>query len=127
MENRILLFDVQNSTMRIIKAKRPSQLLPFKGNFPIVNPGQEDLFDAGCEGKTYLDECEPWIQQAFIKAQRIADIEKGFFEYLKRNGLDKKYYRMNGKDKAAEIKRFFDSTILDVEDLVIKDSTYGQL
>lgn len=124
---RILLFDALNSTMKIIKAKRPSQLLPFKGNFPLINPGQEPLFNAGCEGKTYLDECEPWIQQALIKAQRIADIEKGFFEYLKRNNLDVSYYKMNGKEKAAEIKRFFNTTILDVTDLEIKDSSYGQL
>ena len=124
---RILLFDVLNSTMKIIKAKRPSQLLPFKGNFPLINPGQEPLFNAGCEGKTYLDECEPWIQQALIKAQRIADIEKGFFEYLKRNNLDVSYYKMNGKEKAAEIKRFFNTIILDVTDLEIKDSSYGQL
>lgn len=124
---RILLFDVLNSTMKIIKVKRPSRLLPFKGDFPLINPGQEPLFNAGCEGKTYLDECEPWIQQVLIKAQRIADIESGFFEYLKRNNLDVSYYKMNGKEKANEIKRFFNTTILDIEDLKIKDGTYGEL
>lgn len=127
MENRVLLFDVLNSTMNIIKAKRPSRFLPFRGNFPIINPGQEALFNAGCEGKTYLDECEPWIQQALIKAQRIADIENGFYSYLKSNNLDVSYHKMSGKEKADEIKRFFNTTILDVEDLIIKDSEYGQL
>ena len=126
-KNKILLFDVLNSTMTIIKAKHPSQLLPFKGKFPLVNPGQETMFDAGCDGKTYLEECPDWIQQILIKAQRIKDIEEGFFKYLKNNGLDKKYYNMSGKEKAFEIKRFFDSTSLDINDLIIDDGYYGKI
>lgn len=127
MENRIFLWDVINSTMLYIDQKRPSKLLPFRGNFPILNPAQMDLFRAACENKTYMDEIPDWAQQAIIKAQRIADIENGFKKYLLKNGILPEYMKMNGKDKAEEIKRFFNTTILDIEDLEIKDSSYGQL
>lgn len=125
--NRIFLWDVINSTMLYIDKKRPSQLLPFRGNFPILNPAQMDLFRIACENKTYMDEIPDWAQQAIIKAQRIATIENGFKEHLLKNGILPEYMKMNGKDKAEEIKRFFNTTILDIEDLEIKDSSYGQL
>lgn len=127
MKNRILLFDVLNSTMNVVREKQPGRFLPFKGDFPLLNPGKEQLFNIGCEGKMYLDECDDWIQQILIKAQRIVDIDEGFFEFLKENGLDKVYFKMSNKDKISEIKKFFNSTILDPSDLIIKDSEYGRL
>ena len=126
-ENRIFLWDVINSTMLYIDQRRPSQLLPFKGNFPILNPAQMDLFRAACENKTYMDEIPDWAQQAIIKAQRIADVENGFKEYLNSRGILAKYMRWGGEKKAEEIKRFFNTTCLDIDDLIIKDSVYGQL
>ena len=85
--NRILLWDVINSTMLYIDQKHPSQLLPFKGKFPILNPSQMDLFRDACAGKTYMDEMPNWAQQAIIKAQRIATIERSFQEYLIGRGI----------------------------------------
>ena len=121
MEGKIILFDVLNDTMCVIKEKRPSKLLPFKGAFPLIEPWQEDLFRDGCNGKTYLEECEPWIQQALIKAQRIVDIERSFREYLSNNGITTEaYFKMDGKQKAAEITRFLGANSLTVESLVIK-------
>lgn len=127
MENRILLLDVISETMAYIDKKHPSTLLPFRGNFPILNPAQMDLLNIECEGKTYMDEIADWAQKALIKAQRIVDIEKGFREYLNNNGLATEYCKMSGSKKAEEIKRFFNSTSLNLEDLIIKDSVYGQL
>lgn len=125
--NRIFLWDVINSTMLYIDQERPSKLLPFKGKFPILNPAQMDLFRIACENKTYMDEIPNWAQQAIIKAQRIADIDRGFQEYLTSNGIQAKYMKMSGKDKAEEIKRFFDTTCLDVTDLIIDDGYYGKI
>ena len=125
---RIILFNVINDTMSIIREKRPSKLLPFRGNFPLLSPGREILFNNAIEGKTYLDECPNWVQQILIKGQRIADIENGFYEFLKNNGIQVTYNSMTGAQKAEEIKRFFNSSILDKEDLVIKDQDdYGKL
>ena len=120
MEGKIILFDVLNDTMSVIKEKTPSRLLPFKGDFPLVQPWQEELFRKGCSGKMYLEECEPWIQQALIKAQRIRDIEDGFREYLNNNGLTQRYMEMDGKQKANEIARFLAANSLTTDSLVIK-------
>lgn len=125
--NRISLWDVINSTMLYIDQKHPSQLLPFKGKFPILNPSQMDLFRDACAGKTYMDEIPNWAQQAIIKAQRIATIERSFQEYLIGRGILPKYMKMDGKKKAEEIKRFFNTTCLDAEDLIIDDGYYGKI
>lgn len=120
MEGKIILFEVVNNTMTIIKAKKPSRYLPFRGSFPLVQPWQEDLFREGTNGKMYLEECEPWIQSALIKAQRIKDIENSFREYLSNNNLEREYWKMDGKQKAAEITRFLGANSLDVNSLIIE-------
>lgn len=120
MEGKIILFDVLNATMSIIKEKHPSPLLPFRGALPLIEPWQEDLFREGTADKRYLEECEPWIQQALIKAQRIRDIEDGFREYLYINGLSQRYMEMDGKQKANEIARFLAANSLTTDALIIK-------
>lgn len=127
MAYKVFLWDVLNSTMFVIHEKNPSKYLPFKGNLPLVNPGQEMLFRIGCENKTYLEECDDWIQQVFIKAQRIVDIERAFVEFLKDNNLHANYFKMSDEEKADVIQRFFDTGMFDEYDLVIRDSEYGNL
>jgi len=119
MEGKINLFDVLNNTMTYIRAKNPSNLLPFKGDLPIIKPWQEDLFREGTNGKHWLEECDDWIQRVLIKAQRIADIDNGFREYLYNNGIHHEYFKMNGEKKVVEIKRFLDSNSLTIDDLII--------
>ena len=119
MEGKINLFDVLNSTMTYVSAKKPSGLLPFRGQFPLLQPWQEDAFRKGTNGKHYLEECEPWIQSILIKAQHIADVERGFEKYLYENGINQEYMKMNGKAKAAEITRFLSANSLTVDDLII--------
>lgn len=123
---RIVLFEVLNNTMNVVMSKKPSNILPFKGDLPLVEPWQEDLFREGTVGRTYLDECEPWIQIALISGQRIVDIENSFREYLNQNGIVAEYFSMDGKKKAAEILRFLNANSLTVDDLVIQTkSRYG--
>ena len=125
MNKRIILFDVLNDTMAIIKEKQPGNLIPFKGDLPLLEPWQEDLFRKGTSGedKMYLQDCEPWIQDILIKAQRIRDIEDGFREYLITNGILESYFNMNIKKKADEISRFLSISSLDVSCLTIKKNS----
>lgn len=125
MNKRIILFDVLNDTMAIIKEKQPGNLIPFKGDLPLLEPWQEDLFRKGTSGedKMYLQDCEPWIQDILIKAQRIRDIEDGFREYLITNSILESYFNMNIKKKAEEISRFLSISSLDVSCLTIKKNS----
>ena len=125
MDKKIILFDVLNDTMAIIKEKQPGNLIPFKGDLPLLEPWQEDLFHKGTSGedKMYLQDCEPWIQDILIKAQRIRDIEDGFREYLTTNGILKSYFNMSAKKKAYEISRFLSISSLDVSCLTIKKNS----
>ena len=120
MDKKIILFDVLNDTMSIVMEEEPGRLIPFKGDFPLVEPWQEELFRKGTDGKMYLEECEPWIQDILIKAQRIHDIEDGFCEYLKSNNIFQIYNKMDAKRKVFEISRFLKASSLDVTSLTIK-------
>ena len=128
MDNkRVFLWDVLNHDFDL-RAKQPGKYLPFIGDLPLIKTAaEEELFRVGCEGKTYLDECDNWIQQIIIKMQRIRAIDNGFRDFLEMNGILKKYVKMSSDEKVVEIQRFVDSTIIDKEDLIIKDSTYGKL
>ncbi|MBR6192062.1 MAG: hypothetical protein IKQ68_07905 [Prevotella sp.] len=126
-KKRVFLWDALSNNVDLT-AKQPGIYLPFVGDLPLIkNPGQENLFRMGCEGKTYLDECDNWIQQILIKAQRISAIDNGFRDFLIQKGILEKYVKMSSDEKVAEMQRFFDSTIIDKEDLIIKNSVYGKL
>ena len=125
MDGKILLFDAVNETMAYITREKPGMFIPFKGNFPLVRPGQEELFRQGTENKMYLEECEPWIQNVLIKAKRMVDIDRGFHDYLKENNILKTYSNMNSKQKAGEIVRFLRANCLSVESLTIKSGEYN--
>jgi hypothetical protein len=129
MKGKISLWDIMNKTQFIVQEKTPSRFLPFKGNFPLVTPGKQILFFNGTDGKKWLEECDDWIQQILLKANRIADIENSFINYLDNKKIKYgDYLRMSGKEKEKVIKDYFCTTIIDAEDLIIKDeSDYGKL
>ena len=122
MDKKIILFDVLNDTMSIISEKQPGNLIPFKGDFPLLEPWQENLFRKGTSGedKMYLQYCEPWIQDILIKDQSIRDIVDDFREYITTNGILETYFKMSVKKKADEISRFLSISSLDVSCLTIK-------
>lgn len=100
-------------------AKKPSSLIPFKGNFPLVEEYRErEVYDL-IHRHRYLDECPEWFQTVVLQAQEIYFIEKGFKEYLDSCGILKEFPKMSSADKSTWLVRFMDKNCLGLERLKI--------
>ena len=51
----------------IVGKKKPSKLIPFNGQFPLVESYRMDDFNEEIRNKQYLDDCSDWVQDAIVK------------------------------------------------------------
>lgn len=98
----------------------PSEYIPFKGKFPIVENYRFNLLHQQIRDHRYLDECEQWVQDAIIKADRIFLMEKRFKEYLEQHGKLDKFQDLNNSEKATLLVKYMDSDCLGWDSLTIK-------
>ena len=66
-----------------------------------------------------LNETPVWVQDIINKALKIKNIEDGFIEYLKFNGIFKEFKSMDNSDKATELARFLNANCMSLEYLQI--------
>lgn len=102
-----------------ISSKRPSEIIPFKGDFPIVQGYQLKEFYTQINSHEYLDECPQWVQDAVLRGEQIAVIHNGFMEYLTGKNMYDEFIKMSAADKSTELVRFMDSACLGLDRLKI--------
>lgn len=117
---KILLSIQGGRVTRYLFTKKPSDLIPFKGNFPILEDYQTSAFYEEIQKHMYLDECPEWVQKAVLKGDQIYLIETGFSNYLKKSYLLDKFNSMKAADKATILVNFLDNNSLGIERLNIK-------
>jgi hypothetical protein len=100
--------------------KIPSEFIPFKGEFPIVENYRFNLLYQQIRDHRYLDECDLWVQDAIIKADRIFLMEKRFKEYLEKQGKLDTFQELSNPEKATLLVKFMDSDCLGWDSLTIK-------
>lgn len=118
MERQLTSREVSNVWQYITEFK-PSDLIPFKGNFPLLPPFEKKAFGEDIESHVYVDECSDKTQTILAKGERIRSIHEGFFEYLQNNGIIERYRTMKSADKATELVRFFEANSLTMDCLKI--------
>lgn len=117
MEKRV--FVLGNKVLGIVSAKKPSELIPFKGKFPLLSPAlEQDYYDEVASTKT-IDQVPEWVQNIIYKALKIQAIENGFKEFLKYNGIWDKFLKMDSSEKATELVRFLNANSMTTEHLEI--------
>lgn len=100
-------------------AKKPSEYVPFKGTFPLVEEYRvREVYDL-IHKHRYLDECPEWFQNVVLKAEQIYLIDTGFTKYLKNKGLIDKFRKMSAADKSTELVQFMNDNCLGLERLKI--------
>ena len=82
------------TAINVVFAKEPSDLIPFKGEFPIVPEWRVRQFYEVEHSYSRLEDCPEWFQQAVIKGCEIDAIDKGF-----RNWLDKRNIKIDDYKK----------------------------
>ena len=71
----------------IVGKKKPSKLIPFNGQFPLVESYRMDDFNEEIRNKQYLDDCSDWVQDAIVKGLHIVETENTFKKFLEDNNI----------------------------------------
>ena len=99
--------------------KKPSEYIPFKGEFPILSDWRESQFYEQVHAHMYLEECPEWMQTAVLRAEKIFTIEHGFVTYLSDNNILDKFKKMSAADKSTHLVAFLDKNCLGLDRLKI--------
>ena len=119
---KILVSIAAAQANRYIKEKKPSDIIPFKGNFPLLENYKYDKYNDAIFHTEFVEDCPDWVQNVIKKGQRIFLIENGFKDYLRNNGISLiTFSKMNNADKADELVRFMNTSSLTLDDLKIGD------
>lgn len=106
---------------RVVGLKKPSDLIPFKGNFPLLKPYQmSDYFDA-VRSTNKLEDLSVEFQEATIKGNRIVVLEEGFRDYLLENGITLDSFQiLSNSEKSNKLISWMSRDCIDVSQLTIK-------
>lgn len=108
------------TAINVVFAKEPSDLIPFKGEFPIVPEWRVRQFYEVEHSYSRLEDCPEWFQQAVIKGCEIDAIDKGFRNWLdKRNIKIDDYKKLKDSEQAKELNKFLDANGLSFDRLNI--------
>lgn len=115
--DKILLSQQAGRVTAYIFEEKPSDLMPFKGDFPIVPDWRTEEFYKQIHSHMYLEECPEWVQTAVIRGEKIYTMEKYFRQYLKDNKIENSFDDMSSSDKATHLVKFLDANCLGLERL----------
>lgn len=106
--------------MEFVFEAKPSDLIPFSGNLPIVPNFLRDKFEEEVMNKMYISDCSDWVQSAIYKGNDIYNMHYDFLNYLKKSGIGEDNFKeMNNSDKATELIRFLNANSMSLEYLQI--------
>lgn len=118
--NKLLVSIYAGKAENVINFKKPSVLIPFKGDFPLLKQWQRNSWNEILDNEMYVEECPLWAQKIMIQGARMFDIEEGFKSYLHQNNIPiEQFNKKSNSDKATELIRFFNASSLTLDSLNI--------
>lgn len=120
MSKKILISQFAGKANLYIFSKKPSEIVPFKGNFPLVENYKITDYNNEILNKEYLEDCSEWVQKVVLAGEKMYNIDKGFREYLNDNNIPiEEFMKKSNSEKANELVRYFNSRFLSLDDLKI--------
>ena len=104
---------------RYLFNKKPSQYVPFKGKFPIVENYQQTKWQKEFDETLWLEDGSEWFQETVAKARRMEAIEQGFIEFLRQANEYGDFLQLNASEKADLLAKYMDKNCLDIGALKI--------
>lgn len=99
--------------------EKPSQFVPFKGEFPILPKWQMEEYFDNIDKRAYLSECPDWMQLAIVKGDRARSIDEGFQAWLKKSSKFENFKKLDKGEKATLLVKFLDENCLGLDSLQI--------
>ena len=120
MSKKILISHYAAKANRYIFSKKPSDIVPFKGKFPIVEDYKLSDYNDEILNKEYLEDCSEWVQKVVIAGELMHSIDTGFKEYLNDSNISiEDFEKKPNSEKANELIRYFNSRSLSLDALNI--------
>lgn len=116
---KILLSHISAQANIYIRNEKPSEYVPFKGKFPLLESHRNKEYTEEIESKMYLEECSEWVQDIILKGQQIFLIDTSFKKYLIDNGKYKNFSKLSLSEKSDELIRFMGENSLGLNRLKI--------
>lgn len=121
MNRERLVSVVAGRANKFVSLKKPSELIPFKGKFPLLEPYQSEKFHKAIEGTEKLEDLSKEYQDIVMKGNRIALLEEGFQKYLSKNGMQiSDFKKLSNSDKSNYLINWMNEDCIDYSQLTIK-------
>ena len=117
---KVVLSKIAGLVQPYIRESKPSEFVPFKGQFPLLEPYRYEDYSKEIESHQWLEDCEEWVQDIILKGEQIATIEKGFIEFLKENNTYASFIEMKSSEKADELIRYMNAHSLELNSIRIQ-------
>lgn len=105
---------------RFVKSGRPSDIVPFKGKFPLVRKYENDQYEEDIHNYDEIKDCPEKLQDVMYKGLTMYNIESNFKQYLRDQNISEDEFKaMSSDDKATELVRFFNGSSLSLDALRI--------
>lgn len=114
-ENKTILSKVAGGVLKYITATKPSNIIPFKGDFPIIEEYEIKKFNDEVDKTEYLEDASEWMQRVCSQGNKIRLIEESFIQYLEDHGLTEQFENMNVADKSTVLVKFMDKNCLTLD------------
>ena len=90
-------------------SKTPSNYVPFRGEFPVVENYQRDKWFEELNNHFYLEDCSEWFQETVAKAQKMEAIDEGFKDFLQERGSFDGFGKLNAAEKSDLLLKYMDA------------------
>ncbi len=111
-------FDLGNLVGTYVESDPPSNIVPFRGKFPLVPEVASREYNRYIASSLYVDECPLWVQKVLYNGLQIRAIDRGFREYLDENKITD-FVEKSPKEKTEILMKFLDSHSMTLEYLDI--------
>lgn len=121
MERERLVSIVGARASRYVDLKTPSKIIPFKGNFPLLETYQVASYYEAIQNTMNLEDLSEEFQRVTEKGNRIALMEEGFKEYLESYNISvDAFMKMKNTDKSDKLLDWLNKDCIDLSQLTIK-------
>lgn len=104
-----------------VALKTPSNIIPFKGDFPLLKPIYEDEYREAIRNTMYVEDLSEEFQKIVSKGNRIALMEEGFKEFLRDNGISTdNFLKLKNSEKSDLLINWMNKDCIDFTQLNIK-------
>jgi hypothetical protein len=103
-----------------VNLKQPSELIPFKGDLPMLNDIDAIKFRDTIRETLSLDELSPLFQRVATEGYRIAVMEEGFIAYLRERAITPDdFVKLSNAEKSDYLLDWMNLNSLGLESLKI--------